>query len=597
MKLRLFPKHRALTASAFRTVALFFFCLTANTALSAEIQPPSPVAQPDAQQAAAASAPADTHAQTDSAAPAFPQNGKKNTPQSATSETSVDTDAQTADTSVFKQVENLARQRSKESYRSDRGVTPDFLRSLTQQQWSAIQYKPEAALWRDEKLPFELRLYHPGFLYTHSVRVNIVEGATAAELPFDVNLFAYPDGGLADSMRGADAGYAGIALYAPLTGQTGPDGIANMDNIASFLGASYFQGRGKQSDMGLYARGIAVNTALASGEEFPYFTDYWLVKPQPGDTSFTLYALMDSPSMTGAYRIVITPGASVTMDVQCKLFARDGAGTPQKIGLGAITSMYLFSEFEGTRANDYRPEVHGSDGLLFMNEGGGWNWSPLANPARLGISSFAVSNPKGFGLLQRDANFDHYQDLNNRFERRPSLWVEPQSDWGKGHIELIEIPASEDFHANIVAFWAPDKPNFLAENPRMTYRLYWMNPGVTPHSLGKVAATRKAVDKDQWLFVIDFEGPQLNSLPAETGLTSEVVVPEQVAVLEKRLVKNVVTGGWRLFIKLRVPQDSVMQSILTARDGAQRPRISAVLKRGENLPDPLTELWVYDLSI
>ena len=326
----------------------------------------------------------------------------------------------------------------------------------------------------------------------------------------------------------------------------------------------------------------------------------------------TVYALMDTPSMTGAYRFDITPGDFTVMDVACTLFARKGAKPVQKIGLGALTSMFLFGETENGRSGDYRPEVHDSDGLIFLDADHNWFWSPLANPRRLAINEFRLNNPRGFGLMQRDPLFDHYQDLEARYEMRPSLWVEPKGDWGDGRLELIEIPSEEEIHDNMVAFWVPDKtadtgevpegqnaaPKIYPETMSYAYRLVWMAPGANPHGLGWAVATRTARQDDKLRFVIDFEGGELDFLPADTGLSSVVEIPDSVQLIEKQLIKNPITEGWRLVFLVRLPkEDGVLQSIRSAREGAPSLRFKAVLKKGENLPDPLTETWIYDLQL
>ena len=78
--------------------------------------------------------------------------------------------------------------------------------------------------------------------------------------------------------------------------------------------------------------------------------------------------------------------------------------------------------------------------------------------ATLQISAFADTSPRGFGLLQRERMFADYQDLEARYENRPSVWVEPIGDWGEGAVELVEIPSEQEVNDNIVAFWRPHDP-------------------------------------------------------------------------------------------------------------------------------------------
>ncbi len=496
----------------------------------------------------------------------------------------------------FTLVIQKAKKRAERTYKPADMQVPDFAQALTETQWRSIAFKPDQSPWLRLGTPFDLAFFHPGFIYNRQVTMHAVSDSHVSPIAFKPEMFTYPNKALQDKAGETTPGFAGLYITYPLNGKS------SRDPIASFLGASYFRGEGRHAQRGIHARALALNTALADGEEFPYFREFWIVTPKPEDTQVTLFALLDSPSLTGAYRFVITPGTSTIMDVEATIFLRKDAAWPQKIGMAPLTSMFLYSETDNGRPGDYRPEVHNSDGLLFSTEKNNWNWMPLANPSRLAISTIPTESLRGFGLLQRDNAFDHYQDIANRFDRRSSVWVELEGDWGPGRIELIQIPSTEEIHDNITAFWVPDT---LApgggQAPRalsFAYKLYWMTPGVTPHALGKVTATRLVKNQDAARFLIDFESEALKDLPADVGLTSLVMAPENAPITGKQLVKNPVTGGWRLIFSVKLPrQDSVVQSIITARDGSPSLRFRALLKRGENLPDPLTEEWVYDLSL
>ena len=503
--------------------------------------------------------------------------------------------AQTPD--PFPDVIQKAMRRAGRSYKNGEGQMPDFLRELTDAQWKSIRFKPETALWRRQGLPFTVEFYHPGSIFNRTVDIFIADKAGTAQLPFSADMFEYGSKPLADKIKQTPPGYAGFRLTYPLNTPFGHD------VIASFLGASYHQGAGKQSLIGAYARALALNTALPNGEEFPFFREFWFVPPEQGDTSLTICALMDSPSLCGAYKFVVTPGTSTVMDVEARLFLRKGSSWPEKIGIAPLTSMFLRGESGTGWPSDYRPEVHNSDGLMLSGATNEWMWSPLVNPGRLAVNTFPMENPRGFGLMQRDDNFDHYQDINIRFDRRSSVWVEPRGEWGTGRVELVEIPSTEEIHDNIVAFWVPDQdPPDTAADPNaksFAYKLYWMTPGVTPHSLGRAVATRvtKSTKSDTARFIIDFESEALKAIPADTGLTSLIEAPENAPIADKQLAKNPATGGWRLSFSVRLPRsEGVVQSIISAREGSPRLRFKALLKRGENLPDPLTETWVYDLA-
>ena len=242
------------------------------------------------------------------------------------------------------------------------------------------------------------------------------------------------------------------------------------DELVSFLGASYFRALGRHLKYGLSARGLAIDTAVETGEEFPIFREFWIVRPKRKDKTVTVYALLDSPSAAGIYTFVITPGESTVMDVDARIFPRKEIN---KLGIAPLTSMYLFGENTKNKFDDHRPEVHDSDGLLVLNGNGEWLWRPLDNSEYLRISAFVDENPKGFGLLQRDRNAAHYLDFEAHYEQRPSVWVEPLDDWGKGWVELVEIPSVQEIHDNVVAYWVPkDKPT-PGQELRYRYRLHW----------------------------------------------------------------------------------------------------------------------------
>ncbi|MDR1045225.1 MAG: glucan biosynthesis protein G [Candidatus Adiutrix sp.] len=492
-------------------------------------------------------------------------------------------------------VEALARSLAGRDFVPPESAAAAFLRGISENDWNRILFKDEFRLWRDSGSPFEFTFFHPGFIYNNLLRIHVVEDGRVETLDFDPDLFNYGPAELEEPSRRQPLGFAGFRLHSP-TDRPGEE-----DETASFLGATHFRALARHGAYGLMARALILNPALPEGEEHPYFREFWLVRPQAGDREITIYALMDSPSLTGAYRLVVKPGLSTVMGVSARLFARSGATLPKTIGLAPATGMYLFSEKENGSSRDYRPEVHSADILLLSSAEGEWIRRPLSNSPRLDVTLFPLKNPRGFGLMQADDNFDHYQDLGRRFERWPSLWVEPVGDWGTGAVELIEIPTDQDIHDNIIAFWAPDESavNHLREGRPLSYdyRLYWMAPGVIPHQLGRAAATRQAPDPKNGTatFLIDFEGEELNGIPAATGLSCQVETTEEYPLLETRLTKNEVTGGWRLQFKVRLPNDNgMLQSLISARGDHKWPRFRAYLKKGENLPEPLTEKWVYD---
>ena len=361
----------------------------------------------------------------------------------------------------------MARQIAAEPYRDRQKVVPSWMRktggTMTYDQWRDIRFRPEQSLWRAEKLPFQVQLFHPGLYFDRSVMVNVVEDGRVAPLPFDAKFFHYGKNDFAARIP-ADIGWAGIRIHTQLKS---PE---YFDELIVFLGASYFRAVGRDDVWGLSARGLAVDTVEPSGEEFPHFIEFWLERPKPGAKSMTLWALLDGNTASGAYQFVLTPGVETTVDVEARLLLRR---VPKVLGLAALTSMFFFGENRTRWFDDFRPEVHDSDGLLVHFESGEWLWRPLDNPTRIDVASFATRNPRGFGLVQRDRTFDHHQDLETHAELRPSSWVEPRGDWGAGQVRLVQIPTDTELMDNMVAFWVPEALPKPGEPLAYAYRLSW----------------------------------------------------------------------------------------------------------------------------
>jgi glucans biosynthesis protein len=185
--------------------------------------------------------------------------------------------------------------------------------------------------------------------------------------------------------------------------------------------------------------------------------------------------------------------------------------------------MFEHGENDRRVAADWRPEIHDSDGLALWTGGGEWLWRPLANPARLRFNAHLDADPRGFGLLQRDRSFDHYQDDGAFYDRRPSVWIEPRSGWGAGSVHLVELPTPDETADNIVAYWNPARPPQAGEELLYSYRVHWGSalPFVPP--LAQVVATRTGIGgvigrprlHFSWRFVVDFAGGPLARLPAD----------------------------------------------------------------------------------
>ena len=483
-------------------------------------------------------------------------------------------------------VKEKARALAEEPYQDPFGRIPAFLLEINYDQWRDIRYKPEKSLWREEKLPFEIQFFHPGFYYNIPVVINIVSPSQLENVSFSSDFFDYGSNDFKSHVPDK-IGFAGFRIHSNINTST------YKDEFAVFLGASYFRATAKGQVYGLSARGVAVDTGLASGEEFPFFQEFWIVKPGLLDKSIVVYALLDSPSLTGAYRYVIKPGKETVMEVNSTLFRRKEI---KKLGIAPLTSMFFFGENTNSRpVDDIRPEVHDSDGLLMALQSGEWIWRPLVNPALLTINAFRSDNLSGFGLIQRDVNFDHYQDLETRSELRPSVWIAPAGDWGKGEVELIQIPTDRDIHDNIVALWKPEDMPPLTEPLSYDYTVKWAFAEKTCSPAGRVTATRIGAgsEAETKQFVIDFGGGRLEKIGADDVVEGVVTVPAGCRLVGQQVFKNTVTGGWRLVFQLQ-PEDpaTLMEKVLPERK--QVFELRAFLRRGQ---DVLTETWSYGFRL
>jgi glucans biosynthesis protein len=475
----------------------------------------------------------------------------------------------------FDDVAQRARQLASSAYKTPETKLPAELENLTYDQFRDIRFKPSRMMWRASHLPFELAFFHQGLFFKQPVKINELAPDGPHEIAFDPSMFDYGATRI-DPRRTRGIGFSGFRVHYALNTPK------YKDEVLVFLGASYFRALGKGQRYGLSSRGLAVDTGLASGEEFPRFVEFWIQRPSPSATELTVFALLDSRRMTGAYRFVVKPGVDTVMDVKSRLFLRENV---PKLGLAPLTSMFFFGENQRSGNEDYRPEVHDSDGLSIASGTGEWIWRPLVNPRRLLVTSFALTNPVGFGLMQRDRGFDHYEDLEARYDLRPAAWVETKGAWGAGKIELVEIPNPNETNDNIVAYWLPDKQPSPGVPYDLEYRLLWQKDAAMRPPSSWVSQTRRGRgyvrdDDGSVGFLIDFDGPALRKL-APDAIVEDVVTPDTNAeVVEHFVHRNDVTGGWRVSLRLR------------RLDEAKPVELRAFLRSGGNT---LSETWSYIL--
>ncbi|MEM0934709.1 MAG: glucan biosynthesis protein G [Pseudomonadota bacterium] len=446
---------------------------------------------------------------------------------------------------------------------------PAGWRDLTYDQYRKIWFNSQKALWSSTRRPFRVDFFHPGLYFPRPVEISIVERGEARKLAFDIDLFdrtdQFPDLPIDETM-----GYSGFRLRAEL------ERPEIFTEFMVFQGASYFRAIGAGQNYGLSARGLALDTAEDRGEEFPEFTRFWVDTPEPGDRMVKVHALLDGPSTTGAYHFSIMPGPQTIVDVEATLFPRRALA---HVGLGPLTSMFLFDETNRTRFDDFRPAVHDSDGLMVWNGAGELLWRPLANPRKLQVSSFVDDGPRGFGLMQRARDVEDFADLEAHYERRPCLWVVPGEDWGQGAVTLVEIPAEKEIYDNIVAYWRPRAPLPPRAPHRFTYQMIWGEEPPRPRDVARILNTRigKGFDKTQPYMIVTVDFAPHPALDGDMDGIVRHISSNRGAVSDGVLQRNPGTGGWRLAFKFDP-------------EGGEAAELRAQLvKDGKSL----TEVWLY----
>lgn len=438
----------------------------------------------------------------------------------------------------FADVVAAARALAAEPYRAPDGRgLPGSIASWSYDAYRGVRFRGDAAPWQWRDGPFRVSLFHRGYLYAKPVDVHLVDEGRVRTLAYDAALF---DFGASASPAGLPSGlgFGGAGLDF-----VGPRGAP--DPLVCFQGASYFRARGlANSGYGLSARMVAVGAGRPA-EEFPDVRALWFLRPQ-GDAA-TVFALVDGPSVAGAWRFDVRPGDATRIDVEARVFPRAGA---ERLGFAPLTSMFLHGENQPSAA-DWRPEVHDSDGLLLHDGTGEWLWRPLRNPDDATLSAFRARSPRGFGLLQRDRDFDHYQDVEAAYHERPGAWVVPRGDWGAGGVELVELPAPHEGNDNVVALWRPDRAPEAGRELAFSYEVRFGADPVEAHALGRVVATRTAAaGEGRTRAFVDFGGGPLDALSA--GPPPEAVVTADGAELGTPVVQHVAPSRvWRVFFDVR----------------------------------------------
>ena len=475
----------------------------------------------------------------------------------------------------FEDVQRRAREIAAVPYEPNPAL-PEALAKLDYDSWRDIRFRPERALLAQNGSPFRMQMFHPGFLFTRPVTVNVVRDGVPTPVPYAAGLFDYGKVKF-DKPLPVNLGFAGFRLHFPLNDPR------VLDELISFIGASYFRVLGRGQRYGLSARGLSIGAGTAS-EEFPVFREFWVEAPTADAERVIVHALLDSPSVTGAYRFTVYPDHDTVIDVAATLFPRKPI---EKLGLAPLTSMFFTGENDRRFFDDFRTELHDSDGLMIHSGSGEWIWRPLRNPKQQAISSFAERNVRGFGLMQRDRTFEHYQDLDLAYELRPSYWIEPQGDWGEGVVELIEMPTTDETNDNIVALWAPKTPLEPGREFSFGYKLIAMLDSSDLHPGGRVINTYQAKPKalgsgepvtdGARRFIVDFAGGNLDYHLKQPDKVEIVPSIAYGRIDRAFIVPNPKTEGFRAFIDVVV-------------EPGQLAEMRAFLKSGSKT---LTETWSY----
>lgn len=443
---------------------------------------------------------------------------------------------------------------------------PSALSDLSDRDYNTIRFREDRRLFVDPPTGFAVELMHSGFIYNVPVEIAVVEGGQARKIIYDPGLFTFGD--VAPPPPDTPMEFAGFRV---LTALNQPDA---MTPFAVFAGASYFQALSRGQIFGLSARGLAIGTGEAEGEEFPFFRAHWL--EQPGEDRMVVHSLLDGPSAAGAYRFTMRPGDVTQIDVEATIFAREDIA---HIGLAPLTSMFLFDAKDRAEHDDFRLGVHDSDGLAMWNGSDERLWRPLHAPRLLQISAFADSGPRGFGLIQRERSFKEYEDLSSMYHKRPTAWVEPIGDWGKGHIVLVEIPTNDEIHDNIVAYWRPADPISAGSELALTYRLSWGRDVPDLNGLLRVARTLTgAGNQGRRRFVVDFAGE--GEATVRASAVQIVAQANPGSLHDTEISENPEINGLRLSFDLDPEGADLVELRLELRSGERR----------------IAETWVYRWS-
>lgn len=472
----------------------------------------------------------------------------------------------------FNDVCEIARVRSSQTFQPRQDDLPANLKNLNYDQTRDIRWREESTLWQDAELPFQVKFFHRTGWQPDRVDIFEIKDKKPRRLIYAAKQFNFGKNNLPMQPMN-DLGFAGFRVHYPINRKD------YLDETIVFLGGSYFRAVARNQQYGLSARAVTVNCAVRGQvEEFPRFTRFWLQRPERSSTRLRILALLEGPSLTGAYEFVVSPGEETRVEVKSKLFIRKKI---ERLGIAALTSMYWFGENYRLDVQDVRPEVHDSDGLLVHNTTGEWLWHPLSNAKHLRENFFEDKAGSSFGLMQRDVDFANYEDLESHYEKRPSAWVEPIGETSGGKVTLIQLPTNKETDDNIVAFWWNGKPAEAGSIVDSSYTLYWHGPHPSrpPLALSNQTRIHYPVGKEPARFSIDFNGGTLGKIPPDRPPDIDLSTQPPGLARDVQIAYNEHIQGWRITFIL--PGNSAS------------PRSVELRCRLMSKEQPLTETWTY----
>lgn len=468
-------------------------------------------------------------------------------------------------------VQALAEKLAQSPYLDTAPPLPEEIDHLDYDAMRDIRWKEESTLWKDKNLPFQIKFSQRSGYLRDRMTFYTINAQGVKPFRYSSDYFNFGRTKLSKPLP-EDTGFGSFRIHYALNNSK------YLDEAIVFSGPSYFRSLAKNQVYGLSSRGLTVNSGIVGvTEEFPVFTTFWLVEPTPHATEMTFYALLNGPSVAGAYQFKLKPGVETVAEVTATLYFRK---TIDHLGIAPLTSMFWFGENTSNHFGDFRPEVHDSDGALIANGRGEWLWRPLDNYPDVHFNSFQDENPKGFGLFQRDRNFDHYEDLEVNYQLRPSCWVEPIGNWGKGEVNLVQLPILDETTDNIGLNWQPEKTPGPGDKLDTHYRIHWFMDDPNRPPLARVMATR--VNHPTRLFpdpriVLDFTGVGIENLADKDLPHANVSATSGVPITDVQVIRN--------------PYDHALRVSFTIPDKNMLTELRCQLQRADGTP--LSEVWTY----